>query len=59
MHEWVAVDWAQGDHTHFTGEGYNELGQCPVFRYSHPVQHLRRHQPSSREQRAMSKQPVS
>ena len=25
MREWVAVSWAQPDHTHFTGEGYNEL----------------------------------
>ena len=25
MRDWVAVDWAQADHTHFTGEGYNEL----------------------------------
>ena len=25
MREWVAVGWGQGDHTHFTGEGYNEL----------------------------------
>jgi lysophospholipase L1-like esterase len=28
MHEWVAVDWAQGDHTHFTGEGYTELASA-------------------------------
>ena len=25
MRDWVAVGWGQGDHTHFTGEGYNEL----------------------------------
>jgi lysophospholipase L1-like esterase len=25
MREWVAVQWGQGDHTHFTGEGYTEL----------------------------------
>ncbi len=25
MREWVAVGWGQPDHTHFTGEGYNEL----------------------------------
>ena len=25
MREWVSVGWGQGDHTHFTGEGYNEL----------------------------------
>jgi lysophospholipase L1-like esterase len=25
MREWVQVGWGQGDHTHFTGEGYNEL----------------------------------
>jgi lysophospholipase L1-like esterase len=25
MHEWVSVQWAQADHTHFTGEGYSEL----------------------------------
>ncbi|MGD0445436.1 MAG: SGNH/GDSL hydrolase family protein [Edaphobacter sp.] len=25
MRDWVAVSWAQPDHTHFTGEGYTEL----------------------------------
>ena len=25
MRDWVSVGWGQGDHTHFTGEGYNEL----------------------------------
>ncbi len=25
MRQWVSVGWGQGDHTHFTGEGYNEL----------------------------------
>jgi lysophospholipase L1-like esterase len=25
MQQWVAVGWGQADHTHFTGEGYNEL----------------------------------
>jgi hypothetical protein len=25
MHDWVSISWAQPDHTHFTGEGYNEL----------------------------------
>ena len=25
MREWVSVEWAQADHTHFTGEGYSEL----------------------------------
>ena len=25
MREWVSVDWAQADHTHFTEEGYTEL----------------------------------
>lgn len=25
MREWVTVGWGQPDHTHFTGEGYNEL----------------------------------
>jgi lysophospholipase L1-like esterase len=25
MHDWVSVQWAQADHTHFTGEGYDEL----------------------------------
>ena len=28
MHQWVSVDWAQGDHTHFTGEGYTELASA-------------------------------
>jgi lysophospholipase L1-like esterase len=28
MHEWVSVQWAQADHTHFTGEGYNELASA-------------------------------
>jgi len=28
MHDWVAVEWAQADHTHFTGEGYNELASA-------------------------------
>ena len=28
MREWVAVSWAQPDHTHFTGEGYNELASA-------------------------------
>jgi lysophospholipase L1-like esterase len=25
MRNWVSVGWGQPDHTHFTGEGYNEL----------------------------------
>ena len=25
MGQWVQVQWAQADHTHFTGEGYTEL----------------------------------
>ena len=25
MREWVTVGWGQPDHTHFTGDGYNEL----------------------------------
>jgi lysophospholipase L1-like esterase len=25
MRQWVSVQWAQADHTHFTGEGYTEL----------------------------------
>jgi lysophospholipase L1-like esterase len=25
MREWVSVEWAQADHTHFTGEGYSEM----------------------------------
>jgi lysophospholipase L1-like esterase len=25
MREWVSVDWAQADHTHFTEQGYTEL----------------------------------
>ncbi len=25
MRDWVTISWAQPDHTHFTGEGYNEL----------------------------------
>lgn len=25
MRDWVSVQWAQGDHTHFTAEGYDEL----------------------------------
>ncbi len=25
MRDWVSISWAQPDHTHFTGEGYNEL----------------------------------
>jgi lysophospholipase L1-like esterase len=25
MREWVSVDWAQADHTHFTEEGYTEM----------------------------------
>lgn len=25
MRDWVAVGWGQPDHTHFTGDGYNEL----------------------------------
>jgi lysophospholipase L1-like esterase len=25
MRDWVSVGWGQGDHTHFTGEGYTEL----------------------------------
>jgi len=25
MRDWVSVSWAQPDHTHFTGQGYNEL----------------------------------
>jgi lysophospholipase L1-like esterase len=25
MRDWVSVQWAQADHTHFTGEGYTEL----------------------------------
>jgi len=28
MREWVSVSWAQGDHAHFTGEGYNELASA-------------------------------
>jgi hypothetical protein len=28
MHDWVAVQWAQGDHTHFTSEGYTELASA-------------------------------
>jgi lysophospholipase L1-like esterase len=28
MRDWVAVSWAQPDHTHFTGEGYNELASA-------------------------------
>jgi lysophospholipase L1-like esterase len=28
MHQWVSVDWAQADHTHFTGEGYTELASA-------------------------------
>ncbi|MEI9978910.1 MAG: SGNH/GDSL hydrolase family protein [Edaphobacter sp.] len=28
IREWVAVSWAQPDHTHFTGEGYNELASA-------------------------------
>jgi lysophospholipase L1-like esterase len=28
MAEWVQVQWAQGDHTHFTGEGYTELASA-------------------------------
>jgi lysophospholipase L1-like esterase len=28
MREWVSVSWGQGDHTHFTGEGYTELASA-------------------------------
>ncbi len=28
MAEWVQVQWAQADHTHFTGEGYTELASA-------------------------------
>jgi len=28
MVDWVSVSWAQPDHTHFTGEGYNELASA-------------------------------
>jgi hypothetical protein len=28
MQDWVSVQWAQGDHTHFTVEGYNELASA-------------------------------
>jgi hypothetical protein len=28
MRDWVSVEWAQGDHTHFTVEGYNELASA-------------------------------
>ena len=28
MREWVSVGWGQGDHTHFTGEGYTELASA-------------------------------
>ena len=28
MGEWVQVQWAQADHTHFTGEGYTELASA-------------------------------
>jgi lysophospholipase L1-like esterase len=28
MRDWVSISWAQGDHTHFTGEGYNELASA-------------------------------
>ena len=28
MRDWVAISWAQPDHTHFTGEGYNELASA-------------------------------
>jgi len=28
MRDWVSVQWAQGDHTHFTVEGYNELASA-------------------------------
>jgi lysophospholipase L1-like esterase len=28
MRDWVSVSWAQPDHTHFTGEGYNELASA-------------------------------
>ncbi|HEY4382787.1 MAG TPA: SGNH/GDSL hydrolase family protein [Acidobacteriaceae bacterium] len=28
MREWVSVQWAQADHTHFTGEGYTELASA-------------------------------
>jgi lysophospholipase L1-like esterase len=28
MRDWVSVQWAQPDHTHFTGEGYTELASA-------------------------------
>jgi lysophospholipase L1-like esterase len=28
MRQWVSVQWAQADHTHFTGEGYTELASA-------------------------------
>ncbi len=28
MRDWVSVQWAQGDHTHFTVEGYDELASA-------------------------------
>jgi lysophospholipase L1-like esterase len=28
MGQWVQVQWAQADHTHFTGEGYTELASA-------------------------------
>ena len=28
MMQWVSVQWGQGDHTHFTGEGYTELASA-------------------------------
>jgi hypothetical protein len=28
MRDWVSVQWAQGDHTHFTAEGYDELASA-------------------------------
>jgi lysophospholipase L1-like esterase len=28
MRDWVSISWAQPDHTHFTGEGYNELASA-------------------------------
>ena len=28
MRAWVSVGWGQGDHTHFTGEGYTELASA-------------------------------
>jgi lysophospholipase L1-like esterase len=28
MRDWVSVQWAQGDHTHFTTEGYDELASA-------------------------------